>query len=868
VEFWFNGIKAGELTRPPWKLTIDTGEENIERRLRVVATAAGGQRREAEVVLPPIQVDDELDLPLQQLYITASRDGQPVADLARREFRVLDMGNRQEIVTFEHGDIPLTAALLIDSSLSMRGAPLRAALAGAHSFASGMAELDEAMLLLFSDRVMYHTAWTGDPDELLSGLEGAEARGGSAVNDHLFLALQLLEKRQGRRVVILLSDGVDVESLLAAAQVNEIAVRSQALIYWIRASAEPFDLLQRSAWRNVVEHSAEIRQLAAMVDASGGRRIDIARYEDAEGAPADSHRAARAVRRRLLSKTLAPRRRLASDPRRSGNQRRRAAYPRGVLRRSMKMRRQRRPRSQKESPNSAVLRTAAVALLLAAGALAAAEETPPPDLAPFDESIEVRRVNVDVVVVDAAGEPVRDLGAADFALFEDGRSVEILNFAEYSETGSAAASAAAAGTPPSDTAAKVETAGPISWVIYVDSGKVSPGPRNEAAKNLQTFLLAHSRPEDRVLVAGFDGRALRLLCPLTTDRAAVDAALAAMAKSASDAVARRSRAQSLVQQMQSAPIDLRPTGIQAGSVERGVERSQYDPKVDADRFWLELESFVNEEGQRERSALRALDQLLGMISGFEGRVALLLVGAPIDVRPGDPIVRRAQSRLGSSPDAFQRMRDVESRQVDLSSDVRALFERANASRVTVFTIDAAEERELGIGSIEETGLPSIAEGARTGSGAASASMALAAFAAATGGRSFRASPGLADRLAGIATDLESYYSLAYEPPRAGRLPSAGGPPRAPRPRGALPPGRAGTRCRRSRLRRRARGAHRRTADEPLRIAGARRHRRRSGDPRPAQADAGRRRNPADRTSPGSGARRPPRTDRLQLRSAR
>ena len=432
----------------------------------------------------------------------------------------------------------------------------------------------------------------------------------------------------------------------------------------------------------------------------------------------------------------------------------------------MKMRRQRRPRSQKESPHSAVLRTAAVALLLAAGALAAAEETPPPDLAPFDESIEVRRVNVDVVVVDAAGEPVRDLGAADFALFEDGRSVEILNFAEYSETGSAAASAAAAGTPPSDTTAKVEIAGAISWVIFVDSGKVSPGPRNEAAKNLQTFLLAHSRPEDRVLVAGFDGRALRLLCPLTTDRAAVDAALAAMAKSASDAVARRSRAQSLVQQMQSAPIDLRPTGIQAGSVERGVERSQYDPKVDADRFWLELESFVNEEGQREHSALRALDQLLGMISGFEGRVALLLVGAPIDVRPGNPIVRRAQSRLGSSPDAFQRMRDVESRQVDLSSDVRALFERANASRVTVFTIDAAEERELGIGSIEETGLPSIAEGARTGSGAASASMALAAFAAATGGRSFRASPGLADRLAGIATDLESYYSLAYEPPRA------------------------------------------------------------------------------------------------------
>lgn len=284
IEFWFNGIKAGEVTRAPWQYTIDTGEDNIERRLRVVATDAGGQKREAEVFLPSIHVDDELDLPLQQLYITANREGRAVTDLKRKDFAVFDMERRQDIVTFEHGDIPLTAVLLIDSSVSMVGPPLRAALAGAHSFAAGMAELDEAMLLLFSDRVVHSTPFTADPDELLADLDGTEARGGSAVNDHLFLALQMLEKRQGRRVVILLSDGVDVESLLTAAQVNEIAVRSQALIYWIRASAEPFDLLQRSAWRNVVEHSAEIRQLAAMVDASGGRRIDIQRYEDAEGA--------------------------------------------------------------------------------------------------------------------------------------------------------------------------------------------------------------------------------------------------------------------------------------------------------------------------------------------------------------------------------------------------------------------------------------------------------------------------------------------------------------------------------------------------------------------------------------------------------
>ncbi len=181
--------------------------------------------------------------------------------------------------------MPLTAVLLIDSShqharrAAARGARRRALVRLRHGRRS-----TRRCCCCSRTGSSHHTPWSADPDELLAGLDGVEARGGSAVNDHLFLALQLLEKRQGRRVVILLSDGVDVESLLQAAQVNEIAVRSQALVYWIRVSAEPFDLLQRSAWRDVVEHSAEIRQLAATVDASGGRRIDIQRFEDAAGA--------------------------------------------------------------------------------------------------------------------------------------------------------------------------------------------------------------------------------------------------------------------------------------------------------------------------------------------------------------------------------------------------------------------------------------------------------------------------------------------------------------------------------------------------------------------------------------------------------
>ncbi len=281
LEFFLNDRKVGELTQPPWRLVVPTGDENIDRRFRVVGHATDGSSRSVELAFKAIRVDDVVEAPLQQLYITASREGQPALDLTRNEFRIEDDGKRQEVVTFERGDIPLTALLLIDSSLSMQGEPLRAALAGARAFAADMQPLDEAMLLLFSDRVLHRTPFTADPDRLVAGLTGAEAGGGTALNDHLFLSLELLQRRQGRRAVILLSDGIDVESLLTAAQVLEVAGRTQTLVYWIRIANDPLDRLHRSPWRDVREHQRESAGLAEIVASSGGRIVEIPRIEEA-----------------------------------------------------------------------------------------------------------------------------------------------------------------------------------------------------------------------------------------------------------------------------------------------------------------------------------------------------------------------------------------------------------------------------------------------------------------------------------------------------------------------------------------------------------------------------------------------------------
>jgi Ca-activated chloride channel homolog len=278
VELKVDGRPAGRLTQPPFRFTVDVGEGNQAHTFEVTATDVDGAGATASVTTRRIEVDLEMDVALQQLYVTVSREGKRVLDLERGDFEVSDDGDAQTLVTFERGDVPLTAVLLVDTSTSMAGDRLEVALAGAQRFIAGMRPLDEAMMMLFSDRTVHLTPFTADPAVAGAGLAGVTADGGTALNDHLYLALKLLEARQGRRVAIVLSDGVDVQSLLRMDEVLWIARRSQALVYWIRLGAPG---RHSSSWRDPAGHARELAGLEQAVGESGGRIVPIERVEQA-----------------------------------------------------------------------------------------------------------------------------------------------------------------------------------------------------------------------------------------------------------------------------------------------------------------------------------------------------------------------------------------------------------------------------------------------------------------------------------------------------------------------------------------------------------------------------------------------------------
>lgn len=285
VEIIVDGKVEARLVEPPYRIIVDIGEENRSHTFEITATDVNGESATRTVVTGQVAVNESLDLELQQLYVTVTRGGSRVLDLERPMFEVFDDDLPQEIVTFERGDVPLTAVLLIDSSLSMRGENLRAALAGARTFVANMRELDEAKVILFSDRLLATTPFTGEPGAVAKVMDGVEASGGTAINDHLYMALKELDDRQGRQVVILLSDGVDIQSVLDMDDVLWKAGRMQSLVYWIRpiGAARP-STSYCSVWRNPEAHRREIDGLDRIVRSSGGRIVEIGEIAEASAA--------------------------------------------------------------------------------------------------------------------------------------------------------------------------------------------------------------------------------------------------------------------------------------------------------------------------------------------------------------------------------------------------------------------------------------------------------------------------------------------------------------------------------------------------------------------------------------------------------
>jgi VWFA-related protein len=157
----------------------------------------------------------------------------------------------------------------------------------------------------------------------------------------------------------------------------------------------------------------------------------------------------------------------------------------------------------------------------------------------FGESIDVRVVNVEAVMVDAAGARVRGLTAADFRLLVDGREEPIQYFTEVAEGIAAAAPVQAiAGPEPAAAEVPAPAEGRVgrSILIFLDH---TFSVRTQLAQVLSglKIQLASLGPADRVAVAAYGRGKLSVMCDWTGDPNDVRAALDRASKEPSDGLA-------------------------------------------------------------------------------------------------------------------------------------------------------------------------------------------------------------------------------------------------------------------------------------------------------------------------------------------
>lgn len=230
------------LKSPPWSGVFDAGDGSRGHRIDAVLHLVDGRVARASVRTTPLRIDAELEVELVNLYpLVLDPSGGYVTGLTRDDFRVLEDGELQNITRFTTEQRPLRVAIVLDTSLSMsRGDRLDSAKKSALGFLDALLPQDDALVVTFADEVLLGQEITADRDLLARAIERAEAQGGTALYDAIWRTSRRLEEFDGRRVMVLLSDGRDEAangfepgSLHTLQEAQLQAMRSEVMIFAI-----------------------------------------------------------------------------------------------------------------------------------------------------------------------------------------------------------------------------------------------------------------------------------------------------------------------------------------------------------------------------------------------------------------------------------------------------------------------------------------------------------------------------------------------------------------------------------------------------------------------------------------------------------
>lgn len=202
------------------------------------------------------------------VYATAADgSGRLVSDLAQDDFEILDNGKPVTVSAFSNDPQPFTAVVMLDTSASMTE-HLKLLNQASEQFLIRLLPVDKAQVGAFNDKLQLSGTFTNDRDELIAELDNLQFGNATRLWDALGFSLDAFKGVDGRRVVLLFTDGDDTASKVRFGDAMARARDEDVMVYTIGLSVDFFNGQRRVRTR-------PDRNLRRIAEETGGGSFEL-----------------------------------------------------------------------------------------------------------------------------------------------------------------------------------------------------------------------------------------------------------------------------------------------------------------------------------------------------------------------------------------------------------------------------------------------------------------------------------------------------------------------------------------------------------------------------------------------------------------
>jgi Ca-activated chloride channel family protein len=171
------------------------------------------------------------------LTTVTDNQGRLVPNLEQDEFTILDNGKPQPITLFQNETQPFTVVVMLDFSFSIT-TQLELLKQATEQFILRMLPADKGQVGAFSDKIQFSGEFTNDRDDLVAALKDLQFGNPTRLYDAIEASIDMLKDVEGRKIVLVFTDGDDTASRKGMGDVLDRAKATETMIYAIGLESE------------------------------------------------------------------------------------------------------------------------------------------------------------------------------------------------------------------------------------------------------------------------------------------------------------------------------------------------------------------------------------------------------------------------------------------------------------------------------------------------------------------------------------------------------------------------------------------------------------------------------------------------------